>query len=314
MRRGLMGWSPDELPQAALDARRARLQAAMGRAGLDGLVLYTNIVRPSAVCWLTGFTPYWIESLLLLPSEGKTLLATALSKRVSDWVRATSRIEDIINTPKPGIAIGTRLAAAKAQRVGVLECDALPAALYDDIAATAPAAQLVDATVIFAAERRRIDAAERGLIARADELALAALAEVDSSAIEAGVLAGLVEKHARLGGAEEVYVAIAPDLDRDRRLIQMTRPTPLGPRFAVRASVAYKGAWVRRTQSFARDPAGANAHARADAWLEKTAGSLRPAQPLAGQVAAGISELPGAELEGFLVETCRGSYPLEPVT
>src|SRR5262249_51552131 len=106
MRRGLMGWSPDELPQAALDARRMRLQAGLARADLDALVLYTNIVRPSAVCWLTGFTPYWIESLLLLPREGKTLLATALSKRVSDWVRATSRIEDIISTPKPGIAIG----------------------------------------------------------------------------------------------------------------------------------------------------------------------------------------------------------------
>src|SRR4029077_2490869 len=89
---------------------------------LDALVLYTNIVRPSAVCWLTGFTPYWIESLLLVPREGATLLATALSRRVSDWVRATSRIEEIANTPKPGAAIGARLAAAAAHGVGVLEC------------------------------------------------------------------------------------------------------------------------------------------------------------------------------------------------
>jgi hypothetical protein len=314
MRRGLMGWNPDELPQAALDARRARLQAAMAREGLDALLLYTNIVRPSAVCWLTGFTPYWIESLLLVPRAGATLLATALSKRVSDWVRATSRIEDIVNTPRPGAAIGARLAAASAQRVGVLECDALPAALYDDITAAAPALRLVDASALFAAERRPVDAAERGLIARADALALAALAEIDVTAVnDAGALAGLVEKHARLGGAEEVFIAIAPDLDRDRRLIPMSRPTLLAQRFAIRASVAYKGAWVRRTQSFARDPAGANAQARAEAWLERVLGSLEAGRPLAAQLADGIPELPGAELKGFLAESSVGSYPLEVV-
>jgi hypothetical protein len=314
MRRGLMGWNPDELPQAALDARRARLRAAMVCDNLDALVLYTNIVRPSAVCWLTGFTPYWIESLLLLPRDGETLLATALSKRVSDWVRATSRIEEIVNTPRPGAAIGARLAAASARRVGVLEGDALPAALYDDIIAMAPAARLLDASALFAAERHHIDAAERALIARADALALAALAEIEvMAAADAGALAGLVEKQARLGGAEEAFIAIAPDLDRDRRLIPMSRPTPLAQRFAVRASVAYKGAWVRRTQSFARDAAGANAQARADAWLEKVLGALEAGVPLASQLADRIASLPGAALRSFMAESCVGSYPLEVV-
>ena len=116
MRRGLMGWDEAELPRSALSARLERLQAAMAREGFEALILYTNLVRPAAVCWLTGFTPYWIESLLLLPRDGTTLLATALSKRVSDWVRATSRIADIVNTPKPGTAIGTRLANSLASR------------------------------------------------------------------------------------------------------------------------------------------------------------------------------------------------------
>jgi hypothetical protein len=130
---------------------------------------------------------------------------------------------------------------------------------------------------------------------------------------DAGALAGLVEKHARLGGAEEVFIAIAPDLDRDRRLIPMSRRTLLAQRFAIRASVAYKGAWVRRTQSFARDPAGANAQARAEAWLERVLGSLEAGRPLAAQLADGIPELPGAELKGFLAESSVGSYPLEVV-
>jgi len=314
MRRGLMGWDPDELPKAALDARRGRLQAAMAREGLDALILYTNIVRPGAVCWITAFTPYWIESLLLLPRDGETVLATALSKRVSDWVRATSQIDDIVNTPKPGAAIGARLAAGGAQRVGVLELDALPAGLYDDIAATAPAARLSDASALFATERRHIDAAERGLIARADALALGALAQVDLAQVkDAGTLAGLVEKHARLAGAEEAFIAIAPDLDHDRRMVRVSRPAPLAERFALRASVAYKGSWVRRTRSFARDAAGADAYARATEWLVQVAASIEADRPLATQLADRLAKLPGAELKSFLVESSFGSYPLEPI-
>src|SRR3954452_3385408 len=189
MRRGLMGWDEAELPKSALSSRLERLQAAMEREGFDALLLYTNLVRPSAVCWLTGFTPYWIESILLVPASGAPILATALSKRVSDWIRATSQVDEIINTPKPGTAIGQRLAGDGARRIGVLELDALPAGLYDDVIAAAPGIELIDATALFAAERRVIDGAERKLIARADALALAALAQVDvTTANDAGAL------------------------------------------------------------------------------------------------------------------------------
>src|SRR6476646_7025007 len=181
MRRGLMGWDKNELPQAALEARLVRLQTAMAHDGLDAFVIYTNLVRPAAVCWLTGFTPYWIESLLLVPPEGTPALATALSKRVADWIRTTAWLDEIVNTPKPGTAIGQGLANLGCKRVGVLELDALPAGLCGDNAAAAPGAELVDATETFAAVRRDIDDAERGLIGRADAIATAALDQVDAA-------------------------------------------------------------------------------------------------------------------------------------
>src|SRR5262245_2458400 len=193
MRRGLMGWDEAELPRSALAARLERLQAAMARENFDALLLYTNLVRPAAVCWLTGFTPYWIESLLLVPASGSPLLATALSKRVADWIRTTAWLDEIVNTPRPGTAIGQRLAGCK--RVGVLELDALPAGLYDDIVAAPPNVELVDASAMFASVRSHIDDAERRLIEKANALAVAALAQVDASAADAGPLAGLVEKH-----------------------------------------------------------------------------------------------------------------------
>ena len=70
MRRGLMEWNPQELPVDVLDARIARLRAEMKRAGLDAFIIYTNLVRPSAVAHLTGFTPYWSEGLAAGADDG----------------------------------------------------------------------------------------------------------------------------------------------------------------------------------------------------------------------------------------------------
>jgi len=318
MRRGLMGWDQEELPKSALSARLERLQGAMARDGFDALLLYTNLVRPAAVCWLTGFTPYWIESLLFVPVSGRPMLATALSKRVADWIKTTAWLEEIVNTPKPGTAIGQRLVGCK--RVGVLELDALPAGLHDDMVAAAPAVELVDASAMFAAVRSGVDDAERKLIEKADALAVAALAQVDASATDGGELAGLVEKHARLAGAEEAYIAIAPDLDLDRRLIQVSGPVPLARRFAVRASIAYKGAWVRRTRSFARDPQGAHAMASGEKWLAKLVSWQSAGAPFGVVISTCLSTelvviggVHVSEIRSWTAEGCTGSYPLEVV-
>jgi Xaa-Pro aminopeptidase len=309
-----MRWDEDELPEAALLDRIARLQAAMAGAGLDGFVIYTNLVQPSAVTFLTGFTPYWSDGLLLVPKSGAPVFATALSKRVAGWISSTNPVSEIVNTPKPGAAVGRRLAADGARRVGVLELDRLPGGLYDEIVGAAPPIELVDASAIFAQVRRPIDAAERHLIERADAIAVAALAEVEAvPAGDAGTIAGRVEEHARLAGAEEAYIAVAVDLDSDRRLIRATPARPLAETFALRASIAYKGSWVRRTRTFAYDPARRAAVARADDWLKAVAAAIEPGKPLAGQLSARIDALPGARIENFLAESSIGSYPLEVI-
>ena len=212
MRRGLMAWDENELPRGTLVERIAGLRAMMQRERLDAFICYTNLVQPGAVTYLTGFTPYWSDALLLVPRTGAPVFATALSKRVAGWIGSTNPLSEIVNTPKPGAAVGARLAGDGCARVGVLELDRLPGGLYDEIVGAAPAAELVDGSAGFALLRRRIDAAERGLIARADALAVAALAQVDpDGAADAGAVAGLIEKEARLRGAEEAYIAVAAD-------------------------------------------------------------------------------------------------------
>ena len=314
MRRGLMGWNPAELPKSALGARISRLRAAIKSNSFDAALFYTNLVQPSAVTWLTGFTPYWSDGLVLLLPQGAPVFATALSKRVANWIRTTDTQSSIINSPKPGIEVGRVIAGTGCKRVGVLDYDALPAGLYDEIVTAAPGVELADMGSVFADVRRRIDDAERGLIGRAEQLASSALALIDAAnATDAGKVAGVVEKHARLGGAEEAYIAVAPDLDAETRMIRVAGTRPLAGRFAVRASVAYKGSWVRRTKSFARDEAARGPYAAADAWLARVTSAIEPGKPLDHQVAEHLKALPGAALGAWAAESCIGSYPLEVV-
>ncbi len=162
---------------------------------------------------------------------------------------------------------------------------------------------------MFAGLRRTVDDPERGLLARADEIAGAALREAESGkAQDAGTLAGLVEQSARLAGAEEVYIAIAPDLASDTRLNRTSQPLPLADRFAVRASVAYKGCWVRRVRTFTKDST-----AKADDWFAELIQSLVADKPISSQIAAKTTKLPGAVLKGFSAESCVGSYPLSAI-
>src|SRR4051812_39604602 len=309
MRRGLMGWNAEELPLATLETRLAGLRVGMAKAGMDAFIIYTNNTRPSAVAYVTGFTPYWSDALMLVPKTGAPVFATALSKRVSEWIRTTDPLSEIVNTPKPGTLMGERLAKdAAVKKVGILEYDTLPSGLAYEMTAAAPAVEWLDGTALFTGLRREVDDSERGLLAKADAMAVAALREAETGkAKDAGTLAGLVEQSARLAGAEETYIAVAPNLVADKRLNRTSQPTPLSDRFAVRASIAYKGCWIRRTHTFAKGTANA------DAWFASVVSSLEAGKPIASQLEAKLKELPGATPTSWMAESCTGSYPLSAV-
>jgi hypothetical protein len=230
---------------------------------------------------------------------------------VADWIRSTNPVSDVISTPRPGVLLGERLAKDDSvERVGVLELDALPAELSDDLGAAAPTIQWVDGSAQFAMVRRDIDPAEQQILMRSDAIAVAALDQVNTATTsDAGTLAGLIERHARLAGAEEAYIAVAPNLATDRRLTRVSKPIQLADRFAVRASIAYKGAWLRRTRTFAVD----HTVARADAWFEGVIRGIEAGKPISGQLAAYVEALSDATLEFWMVEGCVGSYPLSVI-
>ena len=312
MRRGLMKWEPAELPEAALTARTERVQEALAAAGFDALVIYTNNVRPAAVTYLTSFTPYWSDAILLLPRQGPSVFATSLSKRVLNWIRSTNPVSEVVNTPRPGVVVGAQLAADKTvRRVGVLEYDMLPFGIFDDLTKGAPDLEFADASEAFAAVRQILDATEIALIGKTDELVRHALEVAPVSGGEAGALLGQVEQAAREAGAEEAYLAVAPNLAAGSRFVRNPGALALGDCVAVSASVAFKGCWVRRTRSFATQAAAQAVFARAEGWWGML--GLRAGLPVGPQLRASLAGLPGAQLVRWTAEGCRGSYPLQAI-
>ncbi len=309
MRRGLLTWDENELPVSVLEARVAKLRAAMARDGLDGLVAYTNIAKPAAVSWISGFTPYWSEGLLYVPREGDIAFATALSKRVAEWISTVMPKGEIIPTPQPGIAIGKKIAASGARRIGMPDIEDVPARQAKDLVAAAPDITLVDATETFNSVRAGIDDAERALVRRAAEIAAAAMQQLDPAARTAQDLIAPCEGFARSAAAEEIFLSCVPDLRKDARFQRTDTAGALGETFALRISLAYKAGWVRVTKSFAREAKLAEKFAAA----ERSFSAL--ALPLCDPAAQIAAALKGscAKMKTWTIEQPRGSCPLVPV-
>jgi Creatinase/Prolidase N-terminal domain len=307
MRRGLMGWNETDLPLHVLRRRLSRLQAALKGEGLGGLVVYTNIARPAAATFLTGFTPYWSEGLLLIPVSGEPVFATALSKRVSEWIRSVMPIGSIENTPQPAAAIRRKLAEGNVGSVGVLELDLLPAAQAAALAGDNNAIALVDATGLFRAVRLQVDEAEISLVRHADALVRDCLATIQPTS-DARHMAADIEAQARLAGAEEVFVTVNPDLGRSKAFLRCDHLDGLGAQFAVRLSLSLKGAWLRRTIAVAAAPAMQAAFAAAESAFQNALSSA--SMPIA--LKALQNGFPG-KITAWNVEASVGSYPLETV-
>jgi len=299
MRRGLIARSRVELPEAVLDARLDRLRTAMALARLDALIVYTNNTRPAGVSWLTGFVPYWSEALLVVPQQGGPVLVVALTYRVKSWIERTSRVADVIHTPRIGLEAGRMIAASKSDaEVGIADFDGLSAGIADDLREGGPRLALTDASELFGRLRAKADPAEIALAAKAASIAHHALAQIPRDDGDLGKSLAAVEETARRLGAEEIYIAAATDLGRDHRLRRIEGVGALGRAFALRATVAYKGSWVRVVRTVHRD----------DPTL-----SRRATEQFAEAVAGLPSDSGFSGAASWLVEGCRLAQPLDAV-
>lgn len=306
MRRGLISWSREEVPAAVLDERVARLQRAMRAEGLDAALAYTSFAQPAAVSWLTHFVPYWSEAMLAVFATGAPVLLASLTKRVHPWIREVSHVGAVLSAPNLGRAAGGLLQERLPgrARVGVVELDALPWSVAEPLAGSG--AVLVDATALFGSVRQPADDAEIGLARRASAIAAGAFAAAPAGAQRASEVLAAMERTARLEGAEEVILRIAPDLGSSAVLRRIEGEAPLGSRYSVELSLAYKATWIRVARSLSRN-------GEPDAWKHASRWFAEAVSTLDGK---GIAAGPGARaappgaLASWTVEACTDSRPL----
>jgi hypothetical protein len=299
MRRGLISWSKAELPESVFDARIAKMQAAMAQAGIDILAIYTNPARESGVAWFTGFIPYWNQCVLLLPRTGRPMLVAGMTARVRDWIMRNGHLESVANTTKLGAETGRLIAERKPGAVvAIPDLERVPGTVVDGIRANA--ASVLDGSALVERTRAPSDPAELALFFKAASIAHAALARATSSERDGANLVAMLDGEARRRGAEEVFVALAPDLAASTRLVRPEGTTALGATFAARVSLAYKGTWVRMVRSFGRDSA--------------LAGDIADATV---RFACAVAALPRTDelalLQSFLIEGCPTTTALEPL-
>ncbi|MBI3371183.1 MAG: hypothetical protein HY017_05405 [Betaproteobacteria bacterium] len=316
MRRGLMAWSQQEIPAGVLEKRVAALVAGMRARGLACVLAYTDLTRPAAVSALTHFIPYWSNGVLVVsPSAGATLVVT-LSGRVAEWIRSTSRLDDLVNTLDLGTGVAERISTTEkgAIRVGIVELSSFPSSVVAAIRKLHPAIEFEDATDLLnaalAQEGLRTDVVAARTIAIA-RVALAAGA-AEAGGRDANAVVAAAEGTARREGAEEILLAVAPDAVADPRLRRIEGAALLGDAFALQVSVAYKGCWLRigRTLSSGALPPWI---AETDAWFERLVSEIATGAPPNVAIPTALTRLPGATLDSWRAETARAGLALAVV-
>ena len=316
MRRGLMAWSRDEIGAAVFEQRVAALVAGMGARAWDCVLAYTDLTRPAAVSALTHFIPYWSNGVLVVsPSTGATLVTT-LSRRVADWMHSTARLDGLVNTLDLGTGVAECLPKANGavMRVGVVELASLPCSVAAAIRKTHPNAQFEDASNLLATALVANEAPGGAVEERCKAIAATALAAGSAAAAshEANAVVAAAEGAARNAGAEEILLALATDAAADPRLRRIEGGAALGQVFALQATVAYKGCWVRLGRTATTGPP-LPWIAETDAWFEILAGEITAGALAGSALDAALPRLAGASLDFWRVEAVRAGLALAAV-
>ena len=306
MRRGWMDWVPEEVPESLLRSRVAEVAVACRERGFDALVLYASFTRPAQVPALVHFVPFWSQALLVVTADGRTLLTMATTGRTVQWIRSTACVDEVIVGPEVGAVAGKWLDGKG--RIGIAAMPDVPQAVLAGLQRTLPHAQLMDAQAWYG-ELEAGFLPPPQLSQRAAAIAREALAEVVPAASRrANAIVAAVEGHCRRHGAEEVLVTMAPDLRQSATLHRLEGDASLGDRFAVQASLAYKGTWLRLASSYVRTGTGFVERpecARARAALHGLAAGV-----IASEAALAAARAAGSALEDWQLEARRAGLPL----
>jgi len=198
---------------AEYDRRLAAVRREMAREGLDALCVYGNAGSPSAVTYLTNFTPAFGSAFVIVGGDGRVTVATdsVLHGEPMHSMIWACRVADVRIALGPVYGGATdevgRLAAdavPAGARVGIAGTAALPHPLYAALASRLPSLRAAD-HVLAAVRAAKSDEEiakmrEAGRIA--DEAMAAALDVCDVGVEETAVAAAAVQRLHALGARE----------------------------------------------------------------------------------------------------------------
>ena len=172
MRRGLISHSTIELPDAVLDARLDRAARGDARQGSTrSSSTPTTRARPacrgSPASCRTGRRRCWS-----CRATARRISSSRSRFRVKTWIERTSRVADVLHTPRIGLGAAQQIAAMQADAaVGIVDLDGLPAGIVDDLREGGPRPGLDDASALFARCAAKADPAEIALGDKAASIA-----------------------------------------------------------------------------------------------------------------------------------------------
>ncbi len=217
LRLGRDVWDRAAMPIEEFRGRAERLCAAMGRAGLDAMLLYGSGLNgcghPTYLSNYIVKLPF--SALVVLPREGEPALMFEGATRGRSAAQATTWIEDV----RPCWNMAETCLTVLAERgltsstIGLAGLPRLvPHAEWSTLIARLDRATLVDAEDLVSRQRAIKSSHEIALVQRASQIvhhALQHLPTIRPPIVNEARIAALVMREARMRGAEDIRLLIA---------------------------------------------------------------------------------------------------------
>ncbi|MBN1222355.1 MAG: aminopeptidase P family N-terminal domain-containing protein [Candidatus Aminicenantes bacterium] len=247
MKRGLIQWNRNEVPEKEFESRIQKTKSIMKFRGVDAVAIYGDACQSNNLTYLTNFFPYADTGLFVLPLSESPRLFTTHAYRNIPWFNTITWVKDIICADDIGGECVKFLKAVNlaGKKIGIIDNRSFPYPIYSRLQDGA-SRDFVDLTEDFEKIRMIKSKVELHFIKEAAHIAGMSFEKV-KKAFQRGItgydLASEVELIARKNGAEDVLCLIQPDFSP----LGLSLPTsdPFETMCSVEISVEYQGHWAR---------------------------------------------------------------------
>lgn len=247
MKRGLIYWNKNEIPQQEFSARITRVRNLMASKNLDAVAIYGDASQSSSLSYLSNFIPYADTGIFILPFSGTPRLFTTHAYRNMPWFRTITWVEDIVCTNSIGEECVKYLKSIDLPEkgIGLVQTRAFPYSVFK-LFQNQLGYELVDITDDFEYLRSIKSEKEMRFVSKAADIAVESLksaSKIFKPGLSGYEMAAEIELSARSQGAEDLFCFIHPD----DSLSGMTLPSSqkINQYCSIEICVEYNSYWAK---------------------------------------------------------------------